>query len=100
MRNQLLLTIAIGIILSIRSPIHAKCLHSSKEKQTLNAVETNTVISKNDGGSWQLDKAVLIENSENVTITVLPTVEKGWKRIFIKSKTTQTVKWRAHFSKN
>ena len=53
----------------------------------------------NDGVSWQLDKAVLIGNPENVTITVLPTVEKNWIRILIKSKITQTVKWRADFNK-
>ncbi|SMO31953.1 hypothetical protein SAMN06265350_10123 [Solitalea koreensis] len=49
--------------------------------------------------NWKIT-GVETNEKEGVTITQLPTTEKGWARILIKSNTDRTVQWKLKFSKS
>ena len=52
-----------------------------------------------DGGDWKFGKAIIVGNSDDATIGVLPQIEKGWLRIVIKSANSRIIKWQLKFTK-
>ncbi|MCK5775950.1 MAG: hypothetical protein KAH25_07240 [Bacteroidales bacterium] len=50
----------------------------------------------NDGGNWLLEEAT---TDNNAVIEVLPSTEKGWLRVVIKSKDSTIANWELKFNK-
>jgi hypothetical protein len=52
-----------------------------------------------DGGNWQVEKVDASSMEDEVTIKVLPVLEKGWVRIAIQSEKNGIVQWKVKFKK-